>query len=79
MKSQILILGNKLFNFIIIIFRIIIINPLASPSEGVPALKYEDVNIVTPSPVEVKGLINIWINLFLNILNQYFLFNFYFI
>ena len=33
------------------------INPLASPSAGAPALKYGDVNIVTPSPVEVKGLI----------------------
>ena len=35
-----------------------IINPLASPSAGAPALKYGDVNIVTPSPGEVKGLIN---------------------
>ena len=35
------------------------INPLASPSSGAPALKYEDVNTVPPSPVEVKGLINI--------------------
>ena len=35
-----------------------IINPLASPSEGAPALKYGDVNIVTPSPGEVKGLIH---------------------
>ena len=34
----------------------IIINPLASPSAGAPALKYGDVNIVTPSPGEVKGL-----------------------
>ena len=29
---------------------IILINPLASPSEGAPALKYGDVNTVTPSP-----------------------------
>ena len=36
-----------------------IINPLASPSAGAPALKYGDVNTVTPSPGEVKGLINI--------------------
>ena len=33
------------------------INPLASPSVGAPALKYGYVNIVTPSPGEVKGLI----------------------
>ena len=33
-----------------------IINPLASPSAGAPALKYGDVNTVTPSPGEVKGL-----------------------
>ena len=33
------------------------INPLASPSAGVPALNYGDVNTVTPSPGEVKGLI----------------------
>jgi hypothetical protein len=30
---------------------------LASPSAGAPALKYGDVNTVTPSPGEVKGLI----------------------
>ena len=34
------------------------INPFASPCAGAPALKYGDVNIVTPSPGEVKGLIN---------------------
>ena len=33
------------------------INPFASPSAGAPALKYGDVNTVTPSPGEVKGLI----------------------
>ena len=33
------------------------INLLASLSVGAPALKYGDVNIVTPSPGEVKGLI----------------------
>ena len=33
------------------------INPLASPSAGAPTLKYGDVNTVTPSPGEVKGLI----------------------
>ena len=33
------------------------INPLASPNAGAPALKYGDVNTVTPSPGEVKGLI----------------------
>ena len=30
---------------------------MASPSAGAPALKYWDVNTVTPSPGEVKGLI----------------------
>ena len=34
-------------------------NPLASPSEGAPALKYGAVNTVTPSPGEVKGIINL--------------------
>ena len=34
-------------------------NPLASPNAGAPALKYGYVNTVTPSPVEVKGLIDI--------------------
>ena len=34
-----------------------IINPLASPNAGAPALEYGYVNTVTPSPVEVKGLI----------------------
>ena len=32
------------------------INPLASPSAGALALKYEDVNTETTSPGEVKGL-----------------------
>ena len=32
------------------------INPLVSPSAGAPALKYGDVNTVTSSPGEVKGL-----------------------
>ena len=36
-----------------------IINPLASPSAGAPALKYGDVNIVTPSPGDVKGSIKL--------------------
>ena len=34
-----------------------IINPLASPSAGAPALKYGDVNTETTSLGEVKGLI----------------------
>ena len=38
-----------------------VIKPLASPSAGAPAHKYGDVNIVTPSPGEVKGLIEYWI------------------
>ena len=29
---------------------------MASPYAGAPALKYGDVNTVTPSPSEVKGL-----------------------
>ena len=33
-----------------------LINPLASPNAGAPALKYGDVKTVTPSPGEVKGL-----------------------
>ena len=32
--------------------------PLVSPNGGAPALKYGDVNTVTPSPGEVKGLLN---------------------
>ena len=31
---------------------------MASPSAGAPVLKYGDVNIVTPSPGEVKGLMD---------------------
>ena len=34
-----------------------LINPFASPCAGAPALKYGYVNTVTPSPGEVKGLI----------------------
>ena len=34
-----------------------LINPLASPYAGAPALKYGDVNTETTSPGEVKGLI----------------------
>ena len=49
-----------------------IINPLASPSAGAPTLKYGDVNAVTPSPGEVKGLI-IFISFFsILYLNIYF-------
>ena len=45
-----------------------LINPLASPCAGAPALKYGDVNTVTPSPGEVKGLniIFIFYSYFLN-------------
>ena len=42
------------------------LNPLASPCAGAPELKYGDVNTETPSPSEVKGLINI-----LNLINKY--------
>ena len=34
----------------------VFINPLASPSAGAPKLKYGDVNTLSPSPGEVKGL-----------------------
>ena len=37
--------------------KIFHINPLASPNAGAPALKYGDVNTLTTSPGEVKGLI----------------------
>ena len=37
------------------------INPLASPSAGAPTLNYRDVNTVTPSPGEVKGLIFLFV------------------
>ena len=36
------------------------INPLALPSEGAPALNYGDVNTEATSPGEVKGLIKIY-------------------
>ena len=36
-----------------------IINPLASPNAGASALKYGDVNTLTPSPGEIKGLMRI--------------------
>ena len=50
-------LCEKISYFKFILIFISIINPLASPSAGDPALKYGDVNTVTPSPGEVKGLI----------------------
>ena len=46
-----------MFNEILYTFKILLINSLASPSAGAPALKYGDVNTVTTSPGEVKGLI----------------------
>ena len=39
------------------IIEIHFINPLASSCAGAPSLKYGDVNTVTPSPGEIKGLI----------------------
>ena len=49
---------SKLMRFkVIAYFNKILINPLASSSEGAPTLNYGDVNTVTPSPGEVKGLI----------------------
>ena len=48
-------------------FLFLIINPLASPSAGAPAVKYGDAITETTSPSEVKGLIirfwNVWISL----------------
>ena len=41
--------------------NIVPINPLTSPSAEAPALKYGDVNTVTPYPCEVKGLIDYYI------------------
>ena len=43
---------------------------MASSSAGAPALKYGDVNTVTPSPGEVKALIDIIINIKYNLLNK---------
>ena len=37
-----------------------LINPLASPCAGAPAVKYRYVNKETSSPGEVKGLIDIF-------------------
>ena len=39
--------------------KIIFINPLDLLSGGAPTLKYGDVNTVTPSPGEVKGLMKL--------------------
>ena len=48
-------ISNFNLNYYLIFFHPIY--PLASPSTGAAALKYGDVNTVTPSPGEVKGLI----------------------
>ena len=40
-----------------LLLNYILVNPLASPSAGAPALKYGDVNTVSSSPGEVKELI----------------------
>ena len=47
------------------VINLTLINPLASPSAGAPALKYGDVNTVTPSPGEVKGLTIIYLKIIL--------------
>ena len=47
------------------------INPLASPSAGAPALKYGDVNTVTPSPGEVKGLISVILSVIKSEIREY--------
>ena len=39
-----------------LIVHLIIINPLASPCAGAPALKYGDVNTEVPSLARSKGL-----------------------
>ena len=60
MKYFIIILNPSLSNFYfkrINIIMYIFINPLASPGAGAPAFKYGYVNIETPFPGEVKGLI----------------------
>ena len=59
-KIQINLIKNKnknikFYNKVIMFWNII--NPLASPSAGAPALEYGDVNTETTSPGEVKGLI----------------------
>ena len=43
---------------------------MASPSAGAPALKYGDVNTVTPFPGEVKGLMY-YDNILQNIENKF--------
>ena len=54
-KIIVTIIFSHSFNFLL--SKKNIINPFASPRSGAPALKYGDVNIVTPSLGEVKGLI----------------------
>ena len=49
---------------------------MASPSAGATALKYGDVNTVTPSPGEVKGLISC--NFQILLLKQVFLIFYFF-
>ena len=58
MDLGILILNNFIiFEYYVKLFPIFVLNPLASTSAGAPALNYGDVNTVTTSPGEVKGLI----------------------
>ena len=47
----------------------LIINPLASLSAGATALRYGDVNTMTPSPGEVKGLFNLKITVFSEVMS----------
>ena len=53
----------------------LIINPLASPSVGAPALKYEDVN-TEASPSKAKGLIELNLSNFItdNVTDMRFMF-----
>ena len=48
-----------MYNIIILLNFLIIINPLTLPCAGAPALKYGNVNTETSSPGEAKGLINL--------------------
>ena len=58
--------SNFIFIFFLsfFFFMFFVINPLASPSAGAPALKYGDVNTETTSHGEVKGLINLKVKIY---------------
>ena len=56
-NCKIILFRNKTQKFISNPTPKFLINPLASSGVGAPALKYRDVNTMTSSPGEVKGLI----------------------